>query len=352
MKKILIIAAVLLASCATPKKCCSQVPKVFKFATFYAAANGGTSISDVNVYSVVNGLETETIETPFDYSLTAGIRKIKRFGYENRANTFYNGTENTFSDAATIGRVKGFEYLFEVDYKRQEGVEYLNQNHFLRYISDKWLAKVAYVEDGFTDIKFFQSSQRAKFNISKKLSVNVGITQRLAEPYGFDPLADCLDENGDIHYTWIALEQGYEVNFISHDIIQYKDPQGNIVAENTEVWEAVVIPEMLNDFVEQEKGKLDNQWNNSLILGYDFYHFTDDFWVHSWGNLMPYHYDNGDEFSFHNYNNGEQWLDYAGGLIFGYKFNKHLGCFIEGTYNKYWNREWQDFSVGLNYVIF
>ena len=25
---------------------------------------------------------------------------------------------------------------------------------------------------------------------------------------------------------------------------------------------------------------------------------------------------------------------------------------IEGKYNKYWNRLWHDFSVGLNYVIF
>ncbi len=102
----LILALVLcLLSCEAQAQ---FLKKTFKFATFYAAANGGTSISDVNVYSVVNGLETETIETPFDYSLTAGIRKIKRFGYENRANTFYNGTENTFSDAATSCRVKGF----------------------------------------------------------------------------------------------------------------------------------------------------------------------------------------------------------------------------------------------------
>ena len=73
--------------------------------------------------------------------------------------------------------------------------------------------------------------------------------------------------------------------------------------------------------------------------------------MHSWGNLMPYHYDNGDAFSYHKYNNG-QWLDYSGGLIFGYKFDKSLGVFVEGKYNKYWNREWHDFSVGINYVIF
>ena len=44
--------------------------------------------------------------------------------------------------------------------------------------------------------------------------------------------------------------------------------------------------------------------------------------------------------------------DYSGGLIFGYKYSKHLGVFIEGKYNKYWNREWHGFSLGINYTIF
>ena len=97
-----------------------QLKKVFKFSTFYSAVNGGTSISDVDVYSVTNGLETEVIKTPFDYSITFGIRKIARMGYEPKE-AFKNGTENSFSDAATIGKVSGFEFLFEVDFKRKEG---------------------------------------------------------------------------------------------------------------------------------------------------------------------------------------------------------------------------------------
>ena len=74
--------------------------KTFKFATFYTAFSGGNSIADANIYSVTNGLQTDIVETPFDYSLTVGIRKIARFGYENRATTFYNGTERSYSDAA------------------------------------------------------------------------------------------------------------------------------------------------------------------------------------------------------------------------------------------------------------
>ena len=47
IKKLIAIFLIFLTSCATPKKCCSQdFKKYFKFATFYAAANGGTSISE------------------------------------------------------------------------------------------------------------------------------------------------------------------------------------------------------------------------------------------------------------------------------------------------------------------
>lgn len=89
--------------------------KTFKFATFYTAFSGNNSVSDVDVYSVANGpLQVDVIETPFDYSLTAGVRKIARFSYENRANNFYSGNEQSYSDAATIGKVKGLSFCFRV----------------------------------------------------------------------------------------------------------------------------------------------------------------------------------------------------------------------------------------------
>ena len=62
-----------------------------KFSTVYGAVNGGNSISDVKTFSILDGLQTSTIETPFDYSVTIGIRKIARFGHENKAQTFYDG---------------------------------------------------------------------------------------------------------------------------------------------------------------------------------------------------------------------------------------------------------------------
>ena len=60
-----------------------EIKKVFKFSTFYGAVNGGTSLSDDDIYSISTGtLSQDVIETPFDYSIVFGLRKIARFGYE------------------------------------------------------------------------------------------------------------------------------------------------------------------------------------------------------------------------------------------------------------------------------
>ena len=344
MKKILLILLFipLLGSAQNLKS-------IFKYSTMYAAVNGGTSLGDDQIWSVTSGaLEEETIKTPFDYNISIGIRKIKRFGYENRANTFYNGTERSYSDAATIGRVDGFEYLFEADFVRRLGIDYINQHHFVRYVADKWVSKVEYLEDGFADIKYFEASERFRLQIKDgKLSFNIGAVQRLAEPYGFDPLADWVLDNGTLHYTYLALQEGYNITLDG----QYLAPNGESVATSQEVWEEVVIPQVIDDYVEKQRSSIPNIVEYSAVLGFDYYYFTKDFWLHSWGNVMPYHLNTNNDYSYYNYKGG-QWIDNSVGLIYGYRFNKSLGIFVEGKYNKYWNRQWHNFSVGLNYVIF
>jgi len=291
----------------------AQINKYLKFSTFYIAANGGTSISDVDVYSIQDGLQTSTIQTPYDYNLSLGVRKIARFGYENRAQTFYDGTETSWSDAATLGKVSGLEFLFEFNKKRQEGDDYLDQHYFIRYVDNDWLTKVEYLQDGFADIQYYEASQRYRYKYNKHLSFNIGAVQRIAEPYGYDPLSE-----------WLAT--------------------------SSDVWKEIIIPGVLRDYVERKRDELPAQWNYSLVVGYDYYYYTKMFWLHSWANLLPWHYDAGNEYSYHKYNNG-QWLDYSGGVIFGYKYSKQLGLFAEGKYNKYWNREWYDFKLGVNYIL-
>jgi hypothetical protein len=149
----------------------------------------------------------------------------------------------------------------------------------------------------------------------------------------------------------LAIQEGYEVIFDGNGGVEYLDPSGNSVATSTEVWEAVVIPTVLVNYAEKKRDQLKNTIQHSLVVGFDYYKYEKRSWLHAWGNLMPYHLDQGGEFSYHEYNDG-QWLDYSAGIVYGHWFNKNLGVFVEGTYNKYWNREWHGFSAGVNYRVF
>ena len=346
MKRILITILILLTINVNAQEIFKDF---FKYSTFYTSVNGGTSISDKNEFSVNTGLlQTDIIKTPPNYTITFGVRKIQRFQYEPKAD-FKDGTESSFNDAATIGRLKNkFEYLFEVDQRRQEGKDYFDQHHMVRYVANNWMVKGEYLEDGFADIEYLEASERYKYNVTKTLSFNIGGVQRLSEPYGYDPLAEWLLSNGGIHYTYLAIEQGYNVDVHNSE---YMDPSGNVVATSPEVWEAVVIPTVLADYVESERNKLATQWAHSLVVGFDYYKYEKNIWLHAWGNILSYHYDDGGEYSYHKFHGG-QWLDYNAGMIFGYKITKSLGAFAEGKYNKYWDRTWYDVKFGINYIIF
>jgi len=210
------------------------------------------------------------------------------------------------------------------------------------------LVKAEWLQDGFADIRYFESSQRLRARIGDKLSLNAGIVQRISEPYGYNPLSGLTIGDDQLHYTALALQEGYTIDVNTGEFF---DPNGALVANDPAVWEQVVVPQMLNDYVSKKRSQLPDQWVHSLVVGYDFYHYSKDFWLHSWGNMMPYHVNTNGEYSYHNFVNSSQWVDYSLGIIFGVKFNKSFGIFLEGKYNKYWDREWHDFSVGLNYIL-
>ena len=155
-------------------------------------------------------------------------------------------------------------------------------------------------------------------------------------------------DNNNLHYTYLALQEGYNVD-VANSV--YTDPDGKVVATSAEVWDAVVVPTVLADYSQRKREELKKTIQHSVVVGFDYYKYSKKTWLHAWASLMPWHYDDGSEFSYHNYVNG-QWNDYSAGLIYGIKQSKQLGYFVEGKYNKYWNREWYDFKIGMNYTIF
>ena len=98
-----------------------KIGGVFKYATVYTSAFASSPMPAQKEYFVTQGGELLdiTIENPFDYKATIGIRRVARYDYENRQNRFYDGqTESTTALSATVGSVKGFEYLAQYDIGR------------------------------------------------------------------------------------------------------------------------------------------------------------------------------------------------------------------------------------------
>ena len=92
-----------------------------------------------------------------------------------------------------------------------------------------------------------------------------------------------------------------------------------------------------------------NQREISVSLGLDWYQYTENFWLHVWGSLYPYHYGL-DRYSYHNavawkeheeagkepetfkfLDSKEQsvWYDYDIGAVIGFKLQENLGFMLK-----------------------
>ena len=69
MRKLILILFALISLHVNAQESKINIKDIFKFGTVYGAVNGGTSLSDEDVYSVTNGLQTSINETPYDYSI-------------------------------------------------------------------------------------------------------------------------------------------------------------------------------------------------------------------------------------------------------------------------------------------
>ena len=121
----------------------------------------------------------------------------------------------------------------------------------------------------------------------------------------------------------------------------------------------------MNRFNEEIWSELDAFAEVAPIIGFDFYHYKNNFWLHAYGNwILPYHkYISGEQdFTYLNRNNWgkgglrqdsslEQWDDYQAGLMFGWKVTKSLGVFIEGEYTKFWDSEIYQTNFGINLTL-
>ena len=362
-----------------------------KYGTIYGAGDISNSIEAAErTYFVRTGANGSLYDIPvvvdntpkyaFDYRYGIGIRKLARFSYERKPKNYYDGTENQLAFAAPTSAFKGLEYQIHFEKERWRGEEFENHNLFIKHTGKYHIFKVQSREVDKINLEFFSVEARARLPIGKKFSISAGAIARGHErAYGYNPIEIWLNETneqGQAINPWYTLgfEYGYSDHFTTstdattgvetQDWI-WKDADGNIVAHTDLDFRENVFTDLMNRYNGEQWELLDPWVEIAPIVGFDFYHYKNDFWLHAYGNyILPMHrYIKGDkDFSYLNRNNygagglkpesePEQWDDYSAGVSFGWKLNKNLGVFAQGEYTKMWDSELFQTSFGLNYTF-
>ncbi len=351
--------------------------------------------ADGDLYAVPRVIEV-TEYFPFDYRYGIGIRKLGRFDYERKPGNFWTGNQYRESQqalSAPTSAVSGFEYLFHFEKERLRGEEFENYRYFLRHTGKYHIAKVESREQGSFDFSYKSAEVRGRLPIGKKFSISAGAIYRTHErAYGYNPIEIWLNETEiytdpntgeEFEYPanpWYSLgyEYGYtDVYYTSNSYDPetgeptqesdwyWYDENNNLVAYSDLQFRNTVFRDLINRYNNEQWDQIDPFGLVSPIVGADFYHAKNNFWLHAYANYMPpfHKYVAGDlDFSYLNRNNWgkgglvkdaepEQWEDYQFGINFGWKIGKNLGVFVEGEYNKMWDTKFYNSTFGINYTF-
>ncbi len=403
----------------------------FKYSTAYGSFSLNAPRYQDDRFAIVGGLSTGALEVERterelkpDFQTSFGLRKIGRFQYEpkrgvksaGKGGKWYDGSEQNSNESATFGPVKGWEYLIKWSEGRQWGNDYENQEYWLRYIGEWLMIKLGWTELGLEDISYGQGDIRIHLTpeaLGDKLHFSIGAKHRQHPVYGFDAMVldttwykgqwwnfaedafgiddnrwfDPTMENPDTSTGWHS-QQLYELDPVTgqlrpiegpgpfwngrgeywgHDWL-WRDASGKIFAYTDREYFIYHFPRELERYIGGVKKDLGYQSETSLVLGIDFYHYNENWWLHAWGNWLPLHYGH----SKHAYHNAahyqthleegkepsdfmfmepmwHDWNDYDYGAIFGVKIKDNLGVFTEGRYLYYWERPAYDIKFGMNY---
>ena len=398
MKQILFTLAILIST-NTNAQFFENVYKDFlKYGTIYGAGDVSNSIEarqetyfvrtnpDGGLYDIPT-VVNNTPDYPFDYRVGFGIRKLARFDYERKPKNFYDGTEDQLAFYAPTSALNGLEYQFHIEKERFRGDIFDNHRFFLKHTGKYHIIKAESREVSKINLKYQSAELRAKLPIGKKFSISAGAIYRAHDrAYGYNPVEIWLNEieeftdaNGNEFefpanpwYT-LGFEYGYDdIYYTSTDEAgnetsdwYWVDPEGNRIADTDLEFRETVFTDLMNRYNNEQWDLLDAFGEVAPIVGMDFYHYKNNFWIHAYANyILPYHkYIKGDEaVSYLNRNNWgkggliqdadlEQWEDYSAGINFGWKLNKNLGVFFEGEYAKMWDSELFNTSIGLNYTL-
>ena len=353
MKKILLFFVLLTAMCSSQN--------FFKYSTFYASSTMGSSTLEDGMFKIENKELLDITEVhAYDYNVTLGWRKVARFDYEGKIKSFYDGTESTMSNKAPIGNAKGFEYLANISLVRDRGEQYINQDFFLRYLSDSYVFKAQFVDNQRVDLKYILSELKWRKNVGN-WDFTIGGAFRVHPAYGFLPIYEFWDPavtpfNAIAEDFGYVSEQWMQGNYVNYDWFDISSGDSVQVAHTTGEFMEYHFGNAIDDFNDSELEKLGLQKELSVTLGVAYYKWTPEWWLHGWMNILPYHVGL-DDYSF-DYTL-PQWeedpipavIEWDAGLVLGVRLTKSLGLFMEGTHQRYWMKPLHEFKIGINYLF-
>jgi len=399
MKKLLLVLCLLISFNSNAQFLKELYKDFLKYGTFYVAGDASNAYeqtykdyfverpADGDLYGIPRVIDV-TNYYPMDYRIGVGFRKLARFGYEVKAKDYYDGTENNKSLSAPTSSVKGLEYLFHYEKERDRGEEFFNSRFFIRHVGKYHIVKLEQREEGNVNFKYQSAEVRGRLPIGKKFSISAGAIYRTHEqPYGYNPIEIWLNRTdtfvdywgNEVEYPinpWYTL--GYIYGYSDHQTkytdVQtgeerydwiWKDENDKIVAWSDLDFRNTIFGDLMNRWNKEQWSFIDAFGEIAPVVGFDFYHYRKDFWLHAYGNyILPFHkYIQGDQnVSYLNRNNWgkgglkkdsqlEQWDDYQAGVIFGWKLSKTIGIFAEGEYTKFWDSEIYNSSVGINFTF-
>jgi len=337
----------------------------FKFSTIYGAYSLSSPITKQQQFQVSGGQLQELQEELDNHSImTFGIRKLARFGYENKPGKFYTGAEAPINESVAIGNiVTGWEYVVEYSDHTEFEEDFINQEFMLRYLGNNFLIKANYDYRGYEDLEFAGLDMRYKKNFGN-LALSMGVAGRSHPTYlDFLPI-DLWWAEQDIDTTeftpfWdFAYFYGYTDEFVeqftqygySYFDFKWYNAEGMLVANTDDQFYKQVYGEIVREYNEDWAKNKGYQNELSMSVGADYYKYTPDNWFHFWATAYPVTKGMSD-YSF-NYDVADNGMDYDLGLVYGWKLSNKFGIFLEARYLNMYDIQSYEARTGLNWLIY
>ena len=351
MRRILLLILVFLSL--------SSSAQLFKYSTFYISGSVESPLVEKEMYMMdrnTGELTDLTMVNPYNYEINLGLRKIARFGYENKAKRFYDGSENNISSSSSIGAVNGGEYLLSCSFVRDRGREFINQEYWYRYVGNYFMVKGEYTDNQEIKLKTFGGDVRGKINISG-IDFSAGLKHRSHPVYGINPFQQNYNLETDpwwnVAYDLGYTDEYYYVDGEGNGVDDWYDyynwhwysPDGTQIALTDEEFMKYEFGNAVSEYNKQYLDSLGLQQELSLVIGLSYYYYNPKFWAHAWGDIMPKHKGLSD------YSYTEDNIDFDIGGVFGVKVTKQIGVFVEGSWKKYWDIDNYEFKTGINFRL-